>query len=388
MSEGNNDNSPVVSRRTFLKVTALSIPTAAAAVVIARKLAPHLSESAADIPPILDSTDQEQKIELQIGKPEAINFKGVQWYPDGHTSFIKRDDGSIAVWFAGGPYGYMATARNLNSLGGEVRQVLNPGSRESFDRNYAAPGSVIPGRNNQLLMLYHGEYHPQTPNHFPFNSGIGLAISGDGGASWQKKGQILKGKNDQPATDRVYGAGQPCAIIKGDYVYMYYIDWNGQEPDALHLARSPIDADCAPNSWEKFNNGKFENTGMNGPSTPVILPSERAGYAALPGVSWNSYLNKFLAVIESKDGFYITTSTDGIDWAKSKKLLGLKTANNDPKTGETWNSYPTLLSSDKSSDRETGKDMILIYSEGLWNSGPHRMMKRPISMMPSKRNKN
>lgn len=228
-------------------------------------------------------------------------------------------------------------------------------------------------------MFYHGEYHPQAPNHFPFNAGIGLAISKDSGKSWQKKGQILKGLNDLPAKDSVYGAGQPSAIRKDDYIYLYYVDWNGKYPDSIHLARAPITTDGVPNSWEKFNNGEFKNNGMDGKSTPVIT-APQGDYAALPGISWNSSLNKFLAVYESRYGFNIAISIDGITWGNQQRLLDVQTANNNPRTGQKWNSYPTLWTPNKNSDGETDDNLILVYSEGSYNQGPHSMRTMPITL--------
>lgn len=379
---------PGMTRREFLRragraavvMGGVALVGGAASLVIKKNT--ENTESPLSVEDIKTLRLGEEEVRFKIGSPERVHISGMQWYPDGHTSFLKQEDGSVRAWIAGGPYGYMISGKDPDSLGQDAREVIGPSNKETFDRNYAAPGSVIPGRNeNELFMFYHGEYHPSAPNSFPFTAGVGLAISHDKGVTWEKKGQIIKGKNDQPAKDRPSGAGQPCAIIKDNYAYLYYIDWNGTDPDAIHLARSPLGSIESPNSWEKFYEGKFVNVDEGNQSSPIILPAPEKSYAALPGISWNTHLNKFLGIIESRDGFYITSSTDGVGWETPQSLIQLQTANNNPKTGDTWNSYSTLWSLDASSDRETGRDMLLLYSEGKWGMGPHNMVKRKITIV-------
>lgn len=376
-----------LTRRQFLEKAAVAVGFSAA--VGAAAVAIHKTEQLIDakrqpptVTPPTPTVEKRQELQFAVGLAEQLSIPGLGWYPDGHTSFLRQADGSLKMWVAGGPRGYLLTTNNFTDFGTGAREVIRPSNTESFDRNYAGPGSVIPGKNkDELFMLYHGEYHPNAPDGFPFNAGIGLAVSKDNGQSFERKGQIIKGKNNLPAKDRVYGAGQPCAIVKDGYVYLYYIDWNGQDPDAIHLARSPLDAGCQPGSFEKYNNGRFENTGMAGPSTPIVLPLKRGYYTALPGVSWNTELNKFLMICESNDGFYVSTSLDGVKWGPTQLLLQVKTANLSPFNGDAWNSYPTLLSPEKSSDRETGKEMVLVYSEGRWKTSPHHMVKRRVSLV-------
>lgn len=374
MAEDSNEQH--LSRRAFLKKAAI-VGAGAAATAAGVKLGLDLT-SKEDPQETKNLMIDGENFRVELGVPEKPNLSGMSWFPDGHSSFIKTE-GGVKVFLSGGPYGYMVEGESLKSLG-KSQEIIGPGSSEKFDRNYAAPGSVIKGNNpDELLMFYHGEYHPQAPNHFPFNAGIGLATSSDSGRNWQKKGQILKGLNDLPAVDSVYGAGQPSAIRKDDYIYLYYVDWNGKYPDSIHLARAPISTDGKSISWEKFNNGEFKNNGMNGESTPVITVP-KGDYAALPGVSWNSFLNKFLAVYESREGFNITTSTDGITWNNQQRLLDVQTANNNPRTGQKWNSYPTLWSPNKNNDGETDDSLILVYSEGKFNQQPHSLRTRPLKL--------
>lgn len=321
-----------------------------------------------------------QELKFEIGNPETVNLPGITHYPDTHTSFIKDPNG-VKVWISAGREGYIVTGNNIENLDSRTTKVIGPSNQETFDRNYAAPSSVILGKNpNELLMFYHGEYYPNQPSTFPFDAGIGIAISQDGGTTWEKKGQILKGMGKKTGANVPFGAGQPSAVIKDNYIYLYYTDWNGQYPDSIHLARAPKDSNGMPGSWEKFNGGRFENKGLDGPSAPVVFPPTGEGYAAIPGVSFNTYLNQFVMVFEARGGFYMSTSLEGIKWSNPTILLKVKTANNNPASGEVWSSYPTLWSPSKANDRETDQNMMLIYSEGKWNQSPHSMIKRPLKL--------
>ncbi len=380
MPDGNNSPDNRISRRDFLKKSVKTTAKVAGTIgvigggakLIESLISPDDSTSS-------ELTFGDQKIHAEIGNSESLNLTGLQWFPDGHSPFIKNEDG-VKVWLAGGPQGYMFTGRDLNHLDEKATEVIGP-SGEGFDRDYAAPGSVLPGKNDgELLMFYHGENHPYAPNFFPFGAGIGLAVSTDGGFTWERKGQIIQGKNDKQMETRPYGAGQPSVLVKDGHLHIYYIDWNGQDPDSIHLARAPIDSDGMPGAWKKYNNGDFSEDGLGGQSSPVILPSEGGDYSALPGVSFNSFLNKYMSVFESKDGFYMTTSVDGIEWLPSQKLLGVQTANTGPEIGDTWNSNPTLWSPNKSNDRETDANMLLVYSQGKWQQKPHSMKTRTIQL--------
>lgn len=167
--------------------------------------------SSSSLPEKTETPNLDEKgltINVDVGSPKEVKLLGLNYYPDGHTSFLKNADG-VRVWIAGGPRGYLITGKDLENLEPQARMIeFVPSNQEDFERNYAAPGSVIPGKNpNELLMFYHGEFHPNPSSSFPFNAAIGLAISRDEGLTWEKQGQIIEGKNNQKAIDRVYGAG-------------------------------------------------------------------------------------------------------------------------------------------------------------------------------------
>lgn len=367
---------PQISRRDFLKKTGNTAMMVIGAEVGRRFInAPFFSD---DKDQQHRSELKQQSIKVEVGEPETIDLPGIQYYPDGHISYMKNTDG-IKAWIAATRSGYMLTGTDIAHLV-DVQEVIGP-STEGFDRDYAAPGSVISGQDGKLLMFYHGEYHPQEPNGFPFNAGIGLAISHDGGVTWKRQGQIIKGKNDRLATDRVYGAGQPSVIMKDDYFYLFFIDWNGKDADVIHLARATKKSNGLPGSWEKYHKGRFEKGDMDGKSTPVITPVEAGDYASMPGVSWNSNLQRFLAIFESGDGFYLTTSVDCIDWTKAVPLLKTKTSNSKGlQKGDIWNGYPTLWSPHRPNDQETDDNMLLVYSEGVWEESPHSMRIRKVKL--------
>jgi len=92
------------------------------------------------------------------------------------------------------------------------------------------------------------------------------------------------------------------------------------------------------------------------------------------------YLGKYLALFETGIGFYAMTSEDAIHWQNPKMVMEFPKRHSERESGDTWYSYPTLLSPDRSSDRETGQIGYLYYSKGDWNTSPHLMHRRPFTL--------
>ena len=56
------------------------------------------------------------------------------------------------------------------------------------------------------------------------------------------------------------------------------------------------------------------------------------------------------------------------------------TANNDPKKGDVWNSYPTFISLNQPSSMYTGKEGYLIYSKAKWEEESHYLAYRKLTL--------
>jgi hypothetical protein len=135
--------------------------------------------------------------------------------------------------------------------------------------------------------------------------------------------------------------------------------------------------------------GTFEYLGQNGfyeniiVMKPVITIPEGsdAGYVSLPGISFNKYLNQYLAVFETNTGFYSATSTDGINWNNEQLFLSFVQPQSDRQEGDIWISYPTLLSDNsEKTDGLTENKGNLYYGKGVWPNVAHQLTAVPFEL--------
>jgi hypothetical protein len=280
---------------------------------------------------------------------------------------------------------FEALIPNPSANGNAVPVFLPSGS--GFDQDYAGPGSVLTAANGtDLLMIYHAE-HQCGAYGTPFTAGIGLARSSDGGLTWTRQGQIISSSSQPPycTAARLNGAGIPVVVLSrdGSYFYLYYMEWFTDRPDQTYLARSPVSADAAPGSWTKYYRGEFSQPGLGGLADPVIRrpdPEDVTIWAGFASVSYNTLLQRYLAVFMTTPEFYYTASEDGIHWEPARKL-GLLTQNIPGAPQGTWLSYPSLLSLDQPNDRTTTGSGYLYYSSGIWNLAPHHMERRAFEIV-------
>jgi hypothetical protein len=309
-------------------------------------------------------------------------------YPDAHVSLMRTDTG-ISMWFSAEVRGYLFHGPDLESLqpyrtaaNGDPVPVLIP-SGSGFDSEYAAFGSVLPGpAANELL----GFYHAETCDRDNFTATIGLARSADGGASWQRLGQVISGRNsdDSCAKTSPRGAGQPSAVRIGEYLYLYYTDWGGDIPDQIHLARAPFRQATESWAWQKYHEGSFSRPGIGGDSTPVISrpePVEQGVYAANASVSYNTYLRRYLTVFGANNGFWATTSVDGIAWDAPRQIpVAFPQMNDQIRPGDLWYGYVSFLSPDQPTHLTTGQTGYLYYARGVWQVDSHKLVRRAITL--------
>lgn len=349
------------------------------------KIMKSSSSSLMMIPPTRGS-----RIPLNFGEEQSVQVRGLTHLPDGHTSFLRRGT-ELNVWISAEVHGYLLTGQGgiedlmpwYKSGEGNLKPtpVIGPDRARGGD-NYASFGSVLKlGNGEELVGFYHAEEWENQARSFPFIATVGRAISRDFGRSWEKEGVVISGMEVGSFRDnRVYGAGQPSVVIKDNFIYSYYVDWNKTHSDAIHLARSPVSRRGEAGSWEKYTLDGFKKITEGLKSQPVIQAPEEAGYSALPSVSYNTKLGKMLAVFETNVGFFAGISDDGIKWSELIKIAEFPQTMGARRTGDTWYSYPSLLSFESESDQVTGESGVLFYSKGEWNRGAHFLHFRPFKM--------
>ncbi|MGI5826542.1 MAG: hypothetical protein ACOX50_03965 [Patescibacteria group bacterium] len=341
------------TRRQFVKLTAVALGLGVAG---------GLNLASCDLKPkAKETSDDLKEFSLNLGDEREIKLGDLLWVPDTHTSMLKIG-GKYRLWLSARRETYLVETKDFYHMK-EPQLVFNPDNiydREGY-RGYAGVGSVIPAED-RLLMFYHQETWGDKNHSRNFQAKVCLAQSFDQGLTWYRKGPILEGKNPAKPGERVSGAGQPCAVVKDDYVYLFYTDWNAWEPDAIHLARASLSQVGKAKSWKKC----FEGEAVISPVFPEMK------YTALADVGYNDYLKQWLAIFEASDGFYACCSQDLLNWGRYRKIFDFSS------NGE-WFSYPTLLSPGYASDRETGQEGILIYAKSEGRE-PHRMFGRNFSL--------
>lgn len=159
--------------------------------------------------------------------------------------------------------------------------------------------------------------------------------------------------------------------------------WNTTDlgPDAIHMARAPISSDGAPGSWMKYHNGIFDEPGLGGNSTPVINRANVvAGFAGNPNVSFNTFLNQYIAIVTGHDGFSYALSSNGIKWSSPILFSPFLTHTDKLQPGDTWYSYASLISPSQETHVTTNHTAYLYYSRGVKDRQPHYMVRRPLQI--------
>lgn len=361
------------SRRQLLKIGALGFGATA--------LPPWLLAACAPNPGTQSSETTAVKIgdiKAALGKREEAKgvIKSLNHCPDTHTSFYKNGEGDTISFVSAGIYGYRLEGGSLLDAT-KTEQVLAP----SGDENYAAFGSVLqlPGQENNLVSFYHAEKWPPG-SQSNFQASVRLATSADAGRTWQKLGPVITGMNTTEPGVRVSGAGQPAALIVGDEVFVYYTDWSAKFADSIQVAKAPLAQIANPNAYQKWHNGSFGPKGLGGESTPILLPQAAdMAYTALASPSWNTHLNKFVMICETGAGFAACTSDNGLEWSAPQIIVPFPEPHNKRTRGADWYSYPTLIDPHAQNDRETGKDNVLLYSVGKYQTSPHHAFSQAFS---------
>ncbi|MGH2597848.1 MAG: hypothetical protein ACRDJ9_00520 [Dehalococcoidia bacterium] len=326
---------------------------------------------------------------IELGVEEEVPGGGdIASAPDGHVSVLWAG-GQMRMWLAGEVRTYLLQGPSLDALapyqragGSDPTPVLVP-SGTGFDSDYAAFGSVLPDpRTGELI----GFFHAEQCDRDNYTASIGAARSGDGGVSWQRTGAVITGRRSTDSCDKSSprGAGQPSVAHVGDYLYLYYTDWGGDIPDQIHLARAPISSATEPGAWSKYYQGSFSEPGLGGDSTPVIRrpePVDQGVYAANASVSYNTYLHRYLAVFDASNGFWTTSSADGITWDQPVRLpVQFPQSSAATSRGTTWFGYASLISASELSHLYTSQSGYLYYGRGVRDVTPHRLMRRPFTI--------
>ncbi|MEU6057857.1 RICIN domain-containing protein [Streptomyces sp. NPDC047097] len=184
------------------------------------------------------------------------------------------------------------TWRCNNSVTG-VKSTNAPAGSGYAHRNYCDPagGTWVDPDTGHWYTLIHNEFTPQPFGDGVHYDGIDYAVSTDQGRTWTIKDHVITSPYSTKRGDTAafpqktyhYGDGDPrlFADTASGYFYAFYgsriVDKNGGwKAFHAHVARSPISAKMAPNSWQKWYDGAWSQPGTGGKESNMV-PVDSAG---------------------------------------------------------------------------------------------------------------
>lgn len=345
-------------------------------------------------------------IQFESGTEISLQEKGLWDVPDERIPYVTFPDGERVYFLPGRASSYAIRGSQNKDLTKllkdpktEVEKVIGPDLLKPYKNGYCTINNVFrldTDNPYHLFAVTANEQHEQLSsgqlNWQRFTASIGWAQSQDGGKTWEDQGSIIKGQESLPPEKipsglAVAGAGQPSSIMKDGYLYIYHIDWPAQikvkHPYQIFLARSKVEKFGLVGAMEFWTRDGFKQEVFPEEQIAVIKPPlsvNQESQAALPSVSFNKAMNKFLAVYETQYGFCLTKSEDGIRWDDGEMILRFPQPQYPHHRGDIWYSNPTLISPSESTDTETNDKGYLIYSKGVWETQPHQPVIRPFNL--------
>jgi len=205
-----------------------------------------------------------------------------------------------------------------------------------------------------LILLYHGEYHPDAGRGLPFYGVSALALSRDRGKSFAKIGEIL---SPHSTRDETVATGLSVtadgALVEADadgypvadsssadrrqiYIYCLYSDrMTPKSPSGFSLARVKkqdfVDAVLEgqapifkkyfrPSAAGTASRSKFfTEPGIGGSSTFVV--TQPGNYIATPQVRFSQALHKFVLVYpQNQNSVWIRFADNLFEWSAARPL--------------------------------------------------------------------
>jgi hypothetical protein len=310
------------------------------------------------------------------------------YYPDMPIGVIRQRDSSRYLFFAPGtglnqatqPNGEYVSAGTLDQFTPAIKGpsgplpsmrsgLLQPAPDGDYDRDYAGGGPTYVldspeydlkgtidrgnGQNPLLIVLYHGEYHPDAGKGLPFYGVSALAVSRDQGHSFVKIGEILSPHstlNETTATglsvtaDGAFveadGNGYPVTDSSADrdrtYIYCLFSDRvTPNSPSGFSLARVSkkdfIDAVLNGQApvFKKYyrpsaagarsRSDFFTEPGIGGNSTFVV--TQPGNYIATPQVRFAKALHRFVLVYpQNQNSVWIRFADNLFEWSAAQPL--------------------------------------------------------------------
>lgn len=376
-----------ISRRVFLKKSAMVAGWAAAASILAAcGIEPSVILPPEDILPM-------ENPYLKLGSPEDVDLSPLNQYPDIQTPFFIDGSGHLRGFVTAGQNCFLINVDRNTGKTSLVKSyaVVYPDQSKYYKKNYAGISGVVqPDPKNLDFLIGAMDYEQQTKNWWEFRGRVGYGISMDGGLTWAEKGPIIEGHDPldpgvpSPKANneiRPTGAVHPWCVLRTiegrKYLYTYYTDLTSDlsRSNQICLSRSALNPQGELGEQELLTSvGAFVLGGEKlGLEPKRIFPIPPAGiYTAYPSIY--AVNGGFLGLFESEPGFFACRSLNGLDWDNPVQIIKFPMGENEAKAKkQRWFSAPSLLME--------GNLSYLIYSDSVTGNGSHRMKRMPCQLL-------
>lgn len=353
----------------------------------------------------LGRTVAAEDLDVKVGPQQiliAAGSQGLTHFPDQPLGILKKSP--LTFLASVGNETVLFTGQNWRTLR-PLATVLKVGEKGAFDSGYAGVGGVYQD-GATTYAFYHAEFQENLRSEYsakngqlPFIGSVGLAVSTDGCRSFQKLGQVLTSKHPRQANAECAGLGDVtiCRDKTGEFLLAYYTDYSRHANQGVQtaVARAPIKDKGRPGTWSKFSKGSFSEPGIGGEETHVLSGHSRGADAYSPCVVFvrelDRYLMVFCAVVYSevqagneetqprKSGIYLTSSTDGLQWAEPTQLVACHAL---LRTGLQCAVHPTL--SIESANKSQVRAQLLYAFTEEWPKTPHHLAGRTVTIAKKK----
>jgi hypothetical protein len=267
---------------------------------------------------------------IAVGAPQKIY--GPSGLVDSLYSTVRDAKGRLHGYISNGKVLWFHQRANGSLTNRRV--IMSSGGRGSIDQCGVHPAGTIykdpRAPRTHWIAFYHAEKGAPADhgrcNHFHHHTRWSIARmeTFNGGRTWKKRGQVIT--QDSALLRTAAGgwsyatddAGSPRLVVSGRFMYLFYRATNrsSSHVQKMTVARAPLGSKGAPGSWRKFFNGAFTEPGLGGQSSGISgLP------AAARGISFNSHLQRWVAVKVDITGAYLFQSTDLFTWTPLEQLV-------------------------------------------------------------------
>ena len=275
---------------------------------------------------------------IELGPPETVLADGVfglRFFPEERLAVV-RTTPDCRVLVSAGVSSFLLEGPAMGKFTNATK-VLDKGKPGEFDNGYAGITAALRAKTGELLAFYHAEDQERMPtvgNGIPgFYCRVGMAVSHDDGATFEKRGPILSGQLPKdPAGRGDQGVGEPWVfgVPRGEHLYAYYTSHervDGRNA-AICMARCRVADALTPGAWKKLYAGGFTEPGLGGKDTPVVSSADPQSDALFPHVAFVPALGQFVMTFclncwqeeghAKRSGFYVAFSDDGVQWPRER----------------------------------------------------------------------